>query len=50
MAKGRVEIKFEVKHAWLIMLINYPLTKLGFDVWIPDFCITYGKPYFVEDE
>lgn len=50
MAKGKLMMKFKVKHAWLIMLINYPLAKLGFDVYIPKFCIEYGKPYFVENE
>lgn len=50
MAKGTLKIGFKVKHAWLIMLIKYPLVKLGFDVYIPKFCIEYGKPYFVENE
>lgn len=50
MAKGTLKIGFKVNHAWLIMLINYPLVKLGFDVYIPKFCIEYGKPYFEGNE
>jgi len=50
MAKGTLMMSFKVKHAWLIMLINYPLVKFGFDVYIPKFCIEYGKPYFAENE
>ncbi len=50
MAKGTLKMSLNVKHPWLIMLINYPLVKLGFDVWIPKFCIKYGKPYLVESD
>lgn len=50
MAKGCVKIDFRIKYTWLIMLINYPLVKMGFDVWIPKLCIEFGKPYFVESK
>ena len=50
MAKANVKIDYEVKYIWFLMLINYPLTKLGFDVLVPDFCITYGKPYLAESK
>lgn len=50
MAKVNVKIDCEVKYVWLLMLINYPLTKLGFDVWIPDFCIKLGNPYLAGSE
>lgn len=50
MAKGNVKIDLQLKYTWLVMLINYPLVKMGFDVWIPKFCIEYGKPYFVENK
>lgn len=48
MAKGKLMVDFKLKHTWLIALINYPLVKMGFNAWIPSFCIKIGKPYFVE--
>lgn len=50
MSKGKLVVDFKLKHKWLIMLISYPLVKMGFNAWIPKFCIKYGKPYFVEDK
>ncbi|QDP48160.1 MAG: hypothetical protein Unbinned6437contig1000_14 [Prokaryotic dsDNA virus sp.] len=48
MAKGKLMVDFKIKHTWFIMPVNYMLINLGFNPWIPSFCIKLGKPYFVE--
>ena len=43
---GKLKIDFTVRYKWLILLINYPLVKLGFEPYVPRICIKMGKPYF----
>lgn len=50
MAMNSVKVDISVRYTWLLLLINYPLVKMGFKPRIPDFCLKVSKPYFVEVE
>lgn len=46
MSNAKVDVS--IRHIWLLMLINYPLVKMGFESRVPNFCVKVSKPYFVE--
>lgn len=48
MAMSNVKVDVSIRHAWLLILINYPLVKMGFKPRVPNFCVNISKPYFVE--
>lgn len=48
MAMGNVKVDISIRHSWLLILINYPLVKMGFKPRVPKTCVKVSKPYFVE--
>lgn len=48
MAMNNVKVDVSIRHAWLLILINYPLVKMGFEPYVPKICVKVSKPYFVE--